>query len=63
MGNTERSKALRKARNRALARLREKYETEYNDLLDEELARLGEDPRTTVREYAGRTNWQSEQSA
>ena len=57
---TPRSIALRKARVRALARLRGEYDKRFNELMDEELARLGEEPRVFVREYTPRAEWRSE---
>lgn len=45
MGDAERSRLLRTARTRALARLRYEFDERFQELMDEEVANLGGTPR------------------
>jgi hypothetical protein len=45
MADNERSRALRRARGRALERLRQAHEDEYQTYVDDELVRAGDQPR------------------
>jgi hypothetical protein len=63
--NTPRSQLLRTARTRALARLRAMFDPEYQRLLDEEIDRLGGEPRTEKmrQDYRPRADWNQKGSA
>ena len=50
----DRSKLLRSARSRALQRLRIAHNRHYQQLMDEEVAKLGGEPRGTKHKYAPR---------
>jgi len=49
MSDSERSQLLRAARTRALARLRAEQDDRFQVILDEEIQRLGGEPRTQAR--------------
>jgi hypothetical protein len=60
VGDTERAHLLRVARTRALARLRAEQNDRYQELMDEEVARLGGAPRVRTQDYQPRGAWHNE---
>lgn len=54
MSEDQRGKLLRAARQRALARLRAANEEQYQQLMDEEIARAGGEPRLGTMPYRPR---------